>query len=181
MEEKIILAALAEMKLHSFRFTMGDLARRMHVSKSTIYKVVSSKEELVHKVIDYLMAVFEQEKSRSQDTSSLEAKLRDFIRAYTHAFRYFEHGIYSDLQMNYPQEWERWEKFRQERVAIFVKLLEDGIAQGVFRPVNVAVMQRSLLVLSDSFADNDFLNENNMTYSQAIESISDWLFKGILA
>ena len=180
MEEKIVLAALAEMKVHSFRFTMEDLARRMHVSKSTLYKAVSSKEELVHKVIDYLMAAFEEERAKSWDAASPEARLREFIRAYTCAFRYFEHGIYGDLQMHFPQEWERWEKFRQEKVAGFVKLLEEGIAQGVFRPVNTAVVQRALLVLSSSFADNDFLSDNNLTYSQAIESVSDWIFKGIL-
>lgn len=180
MEKQVILAALEEMKIHSFRFTMEDLAKRMHVSKSTLYKIVSSKEDLVHCILDYIINAFitEREKVLSHD-AAVEEKLNSFIYAYTKAFQYFEHGVYSDLKMSYPDEWTRWENFRQEQIAQFMELFDEGVRQGVFRPLNSAVIKRCLLVMSASLAEPMFLEQNGLAYKQAIDSMSDLIFHGI--
>lgn len=179
MDEKIIVAALEELKVHSFRFTMEDLARRLHVSKSSIYKVVGSKEELVHRILNYIMAVFEREIEKTAGLA-VDKRLDSFITGYTKAFQYFEHGVYHDLQMSYPQEWERWENFRQTQVENFMALLTEGGEQGVFRPLNKAVVQRCLLVMSSNLADTEFLRKNDLTYSKAVGAMRDWMFYGLL-
>ena len=181
MEEKVIIATLEEMKIHSVRFTMEDLTRRLRISKSSLYKIVASKEQLIHAAIDYLMAEFQRESDAVRgENFPLEEKMRHFIRAYTRAFRYFEHGIYSDLKTLYPKEWERWEEFRLQKIENLLTLLKFGINDGVFRPVNTAVLQRCLLLMSESLTDENFLTENNLTYSQAIESMCDLIFNGFL-
>ncbi|MBQ6131972.1 MAG: TetR family transcriptional regulator, partial [Selenomonadaceae bacterium] len=53
MKNKIIAAALKEMEIHSLRFTMEDLTRRLHIGRNSLYKVVSSKDALIKSVIDY--------------------------------------------------------------------------------------------------------------------------------
>ncbi|MBR6889197.1 MAG: TetR family transcriptional regulator [Selenomonadaceae bacterium] len=47
MKNKIIAAALKEMEIHSLRFTMEDLTRRLHIGRNSLYKVVSSKDALI--------------------------------------------------------------------------------------------------------------------------------------
>jgi len=179
MEEKLIVAALEELKIHSFRFTMEDLARRLHMSKSSVYKVVNSKEELVHRLLDYIMGIFTHEISLATGMA-VDKRLDSFINGYTKAFRYFEHGVYQDLQMSYPQEWERWDDFRQQQIENFIALYREGVEQGVFRPFNKAVVQRCLLVMSSSLADTGFLRENDLTYAQAVSDMRDWMFLGLL-
>ena len=51
MKDRLVQATLEEMKSRSLKFTMDDLARKLHVSKSSIYKMVESKEDLVRLVI----------------------------------------------------------------------------------------------------------------------------------
>ena len=179
MEEKVIKAALEELKIHSFRFTMEDLARRLHMSKSSIYKVMASKEELVHCILDYIMEIFNRELEKAAGMS-VDKRLDAFINSYTKAFQFFLHGVYNDLQMSYPQEWERWENFRQTQVENVMSLLAEGVEQGVLRPMNKAVVQRCLLVMSSSLADMNFLRENDLTYSKAIAAMRDWMFYGLL-
>lgn len=53
MKDKIIAAALTEMEIHSLRFTMEDLTRRLHIGRNSLYKVVSSKDALIKSVIEY--------------------------------------------------------------------------------------------------------------------------------
>ena len=43
MKNKIIAAALTEMEIHSLRFTMEDLTRRLRIGRNSLYKIVSSK------------------------------------------------------------------------------------------------------------------------------------------
>ena len=47
MNEKVILAAIEEMKIHALRFTMEDLTKRLHMSKTSLYKIVNTKENLI--------------------------------------------------------------------------------------------------------------------------------------
>lgn len=181
MEEKIILAALEEMKVHGFRFTMGDLTRRLHMSKTFLYKQIDSKEKLVAGILNYLMAKFEhEEKLISESELPLTEKLSCFVRAYAKTFQFLDHGIYNDLQSSYPQEWVRWENFRRQKVEVFLRRIREGIDKEIFRPINLAVVERFLLVMSSSLAEPSFLRENDLTYAQAIESLSDWMFHGIV-
>ena len=55
-----------------------------------------------------------------------------------------------------------------------------GIDKGIFRPINLAVVERFLMVMSSSLAEASFLRENDLTYAQAIESLSDLMFSGIV-
>lgn len=47
MDEQLIAAAKEEMRLHSVKFTMDDIARKLHISKSTLYQKASSKAVLI--------------------------------------------------------------------------------------------------------------------------------------
>lgn len=181
MDEKIILIALGEMETHSVRFTMDDMTKRLRISKTSLYKMVESKENLIHAAIDYLMAQFEREVATVRgENYPLAEKLRRYVRAYTNAFKYFENGIYGDLKTFYPKEWERWENFRRQKVDNLMTIMQDGINEGVFRPINLAVFQRTLLLVSESLTDEKFLSENKMTYAQAIEQMCDLLFNGFV-
>lgn len=181
MEEQIILAALEEMKIHSVRFTMEDLTRRMKVSKTSLYKVFSSKGLLIHAIINFLMAEFHREVDEVREENlSPEEKIRRAIKSYTKVFRYFEYGIYNDLQNSYPKEWKRWEDFRKQKIKKLLQNMQTEIDAGNFRPINLAVFQRCLLVMSESLADTKFLTENDLTFSQAIENFSEILLNGFL-
>ena len=151
------------------------------MSKTSLYKIVNSKEQLIRAIIDHLMKNFQREVDEVRgENFPLETKLRRFIRSYTRAFRYFEHGNYSDLKNFYPQEWARWEEFRQQKISNLMTLMQFGIDEGAFRPINLAVLQRCLLVMSEALTNVKFLEENNLTYAQAVESMSDWLINGFL-
>ena len=66
---------------------MDDLTRRLHMSKAFLYKQIESKENLVAKILDYLMAKFEQEERLILESElPLPEKLIYFVRAYAKTF-----------------------------------------------------------------------------------------------
>ena len=181
MDEKVILAALEEMKIHALRFTMEDLTKRLHMSKTSLYKIVDTKEKLIHEILNYLMKSFEEEeKIIREETKNAQEKVTRFVDEYTRVFNFLESGAYDDLKNSYPNEWQLCEKFRQHRIEVLLQFINEGMTKGEFRQVNSAVLQYCLLIMSSMLANKKFLSENDLTYSQAIASMKDLIFHGIL-
>ena len=181
MEEKVIFAAIEEMHVHSLRFTMDDLTKRLHMSKTSLYKIVGTKDNLVHEIINYLMESFEaEEKKIVSEKISAREKVSRFVDEYTRAFKLLGNGTYNDLQLNYHSEWLRCEKFRRQKIDVLLDLINSGMESGEFRQVNSAVLQHCLILMSSILMDTEFLNENNLTYPQAIDIMRDLVFHGLL-
>ena len=181
MEEKVILATFEEMKSHSLRFTMDDLTKRLHMSKTSLYKIVGTKDNLIHEIINYLINSFEvEEKKIKSEKVSAREKVSRFVDEYTRAFKLLGSGTYNELQLNYHSEWLRCENFRREKINVLLGLIHSGMESGEFRHVNSAVLQHCLILMSSILANTEFLNENNLTYPQAIDIMRDLVFHGLL-
>ena len=59
-------------------------------------------------------------------------------------------------------------------------LVEQGIQDGVLRPVNVNLVGQILKDAFDSFTSYSFLESNGLTYKKAMQELLDILFKGML-
>ena len=180
MDERIILAALEEIQIHSLRFHMDDITRRLHMSKTSLYKIVLSKEQLMDAVMSYLMAHFDIEERKIRAMSGpVRHKVTAFIKLYTEAFKRFDKSVYTDLRVDYEKSWRRWTRFREQKIDVLMELLQEGIDRKEFRQVNLEVMRQCLLVTSEALSSFEFLQHSNLTYSNALESLGDILFTGI--
>ena len=181
MDQKVILAALEEMKIHALRFTMEDLTKRLHMSKTSLYKIVDTKEKLIHEIANYLMQSFEEEeKFIRAETKSAQEKVTKFLDEYTRMFNFLDNGAYDDLKNLYPNEWQLCENFRRQKLKTLLQIINEGMETGEFRKINSVVLQHCLLLMSSILADTKFLSENDLTYSQAINSMRDLVFHGLL-
>ena len=55
MREQILQASLDELRMHGPNFHMDDLARRLRISKRTLYEHFSSKQEMIIEALYSLM------------------------------------------------------------------------------------------------------------------------------
>lgn len=182
MEQKVILAALEEVKVHGLRFTMADVTRRLRMSKSSLYKLVPSKDRLIEAMQSYIMDTFDAEGGRIRASSlPLADKVQQFIRAYLKMMQPLTtSGYFEDLQLLYPDESARWQIFYKEKVEDVIGLLQKGVENGLFRPVCLPVVQHCLYVSAMALADPVFLQRYDLTYQQAVETLEDVLFHGIV-
>ncbi|WP_196596294.1 TetR/AcrR family transcriptional regulator [Pectinatus frisingensis] len=180
MNERVILAALKEIEIHSLRFRMIDLTRRLHISKTSLYKIVESKDQLIYEIINYLMNNFNQkEKSIRSADLPVKQKIIAFVCLYTEAFKRFDKSIYTDLRTDYSSEWHRWSIFREKKINVLMDILEEGIQKHEFRKVNLDVMHQCLLVTSEALSEYNFLKKSNLTYSEALKNLGDIIFFGL--
>lgn len=181
MKEKIIETAWEEAAVHSLRFTMADIARRAHMSKTSIYKVFASKDALVHEMLSYRIKTYQQDLKKGDIAGSLAKQIRHFVECYINLMSpIFSSGLYRDLEFSYPEEYIKLEVFYGDQVDYVTNLLQKGVDAGEFRPINLAVVQRALYVSTEAMLDARFLASHNLTYKEAVENLEDLLFNGIL-
>lgn len=179
-EEKVILAALEEIKIHSLKFTMEDITRRLHMSKTSLYKKVASKDALIADIMTYMMDRFNREEERSiRPDMSIDERNGALIKLYTDMVAPFNAVVFRDLQYLYEDQWKRWRAFQQEKIDELMAILQEGIDAGIYRPVNMAVMRYTLEHTVSALGVASFLHDNQLTYSEAIRGLSDIILHGI--
>ena len=60
-----------------------------------------------------------------------------------------------------------------------IALLEEGIAKGVFRPVNPTILQVTFSAALESFLGGEELKTEGIGYADALEQLMDILMEGI--
>lgn len=180
MRNRIIAATVEEVNLRGFKFTMSDLARRLSVSKSSLYEHFASKDALISSIVDLILHDFcSQEEMVYGSTLSLIEKLKAILTIKPDRFEPFSNRVYEDLRLTYPDEWEKVVQFRQERLDRLATLLQQGIDVGIIRPIHVAVAQQTIISALNGLTSYSFLTENNLTYQNAITAMIDIIVEGL--
>ncbi|MEN6414550.1 MAG: TetR/AcrR family transcriptional regulator [Veillonellales bacterium] len=180
MRNRIIVAAVEEINLRGFKFTMSDLTKRLSISKSSLYEYFSSKEELVAAILDTVLNDFRTQESKIyQSELTIIKKLQAVLTITSQTFEPFHNRVYDDLRLTYPKEWEKVVGFRKERMNHLTALLLQGMEAGSIRPVHIGVIQHMLN--STDLTSYPFLSANNITYPDAVAAMLDIMLHGILA
>ncbi|SHO51821.1 hypothetical protein [Anaerocolumna xylanovorans] len=77
-------------------------------------------------------------------------------------------------------KWQEIENLKQFKLSALKDLLEQGAQEGIIKKeVHFGVLSAMLERISDMFTDYDFLIENGLKASQAMEEALNIIFKGI--
>ena len=153
MREKIIDATVEEFKQNGLKFTMNDLAKRLGISKKTIYTVFESKQAVLVAVADRYAADLN---SMQEELSRIYELAEKYPKPYRHLMRSVNNG------------WEQAEKY-----------LEKGMEEGMIREVSIPVVMAMVKGTVYCFMESDILYQNKLTYEQAKKEMVEILMKGI--
>jgi len=153
------------------RFTVDDIARDLHISKKTIYKYFSGKDELISELIR--MSI------EDNISSTLEAvEKEDTIIGRLNAALLSHHkyplplDVLEGIQKYYPGDWGRIE----EQLSFKLKLVRDIIYQGVDsgkirKDINIEVLCLMLEKSTNAILEYKFLVDNNLNVNNALSEI----------
>lgn len=180
MRERIIVATLNEVNLHGLKFTMSDLAKRLKISKRSLYEQFASKEDLIDATLSSVLSHLDkQEETILQSDLPIIDKLSAFINIVPKETEAFGNHIYEDLKTAYPQAWEKVDIARKIRMERITTILEAGIAQKIFHKVNIPILQEMIKVSLEAFTKYEFLNKNNTSYKNAVAEMTNILINGL--
>lgn len=180
MKERLVQATLEEMRTRSLKFTMDDLARKLHASKSSIYKVVDSKEDLIRLVMYWAMEKFDRKSAELlHGEGPVNRRLMAYCGLFFHTFWYLPDAVNEDLEARYEDIWKEWDQYREARFDDMMALLKEGVDKGEYRKVNLPVVRQCVFSAARGLTNPDFLREMNMTGRDVLEILEDIMLKGL--
>lgn len=181
MKARIMKAFLEEIHETSMKFTMDDLARRLGISKRTLYENFSSKTEILDAIIDSTLQEFDEKTAVIiQDPKlPLIEKIRKVIMVVPNYNDFYNWQILDQMQKTHPAQWERvhtalneWDELRE--------LIEQGIREGLIADQNVSLLMKLIIDATNSTMDRKFFYDNSINVTEAMNSIVDVLLFGFI-
>ena len=180
MTSRLLSVTEEEIRLHSMKFTMDDIARKLRISKSTLYQQASSKAALVKMVCEGIKSQFLEEKEKILSSAMpIKEKLLRYCQLFVDTFWSWPDGVYQDIENHYGEIWEDWISFKLQEFDTMMGLLEEGVKQGVFRKVNLNVLRLILITSTRHLNDPEFLKEQNMTGTDVMRALEEIVLQGI--
>lgn len=183
MRRRIMTAAVAEMNARGIKFTMGDLARRLGVSKRCLYVYFDSKEDLIRSIIDVVLADIQGQKREilADGQLTFEEKLKKVLTVRPKVFYLQEGRLSVEFKRLLPAEWERIDRFMSRNWQTIEEFLQLGIREGHFRSVYVPIVEKMIKGTFNEMDNYHFLAQNNVSLYQANEHMVDILLYGIIS
>jgi len=162
-------------------FTVENLSRRLGVSKKTIYKTVTSKEDLIEKIVNYTLSKI---KNRILITIAEEPNpVKQFIAIGELLSNFLSHvqdNRILELKIKYPKVWQLIEDFRFERREQFFNILFLAEKQGLIKPdFDIDIVVTLFMQLLNSVFQPEFFVQNNLIIPNTIRLFFKIISEGI--
>lgn len=170
------------MRLGIRSVTMDDLAKNLGISKKTLYKYVSDKNELVEKAIRYKTSSEEQCITQYCETSNNAIdELFDISQRVLGHLQEVHPSIFFDLEKYYPSAWQALQEHKHTYVYSCIhKNLERGKKEGLYREdLNCAIIARTYVLRIDDLKSNDYFPNNEYSYGTIYLELFRYHVRGI--
>jgi AcrR family transcriptional regulator len=161
------------------RFTLEDLAVRLHCSKSTLYALAGSKEQLAQRVIKH----FFRKATDAVETSTVTVRdpglrVTAYLTAVATALAPAGPAFHRDLDSFGPgrEIYERNTALAADRVR---ELISDGVAQGRFRDVHPALVADTVTTLMFRIGRGETARATGLDDAAAYRELAALLLHGI--
>jgi AcrR family transcriptional regulator len=147
-----------------------EIAKLMDISKATLYKYFSSKDEIIQHLVDaYVEVIVDADMNlREDEQGAVTARWQRAFRQTLLITTYGSEAFHHDLREAYPELLDRVKIATHRRNERLRQLYEEGVEAGVFPKLNA-----TLLILQDELVFRNlvnpaFLMEHNLSFRNAL-------------
>ncbi|GBD92172.1 DNA-binding transcriptional regulator EnvR [bacterium BMS3Abin04] len=165
-----------------YKTTMDDVARKLKISKKTIYKYFATKDDLLNEIIEDTMTHVRENINSIVSNKQISVvkliNLSDFLVGFS--LKISETWI-NDLQIHNPRRWETIEYFRKETIFYaFNKIINQGKKENLIIDKPNIIIVTIILSAIQGIINPEFLLNNNFSVKEAFIQTFDILISGIL-
>jgi len=165
-----------------YKSSMDSLAAELQISKKTIYKYFSSKDELVEAIaFAFMKETGDKIISVTQiEDDSLSKAIRLFQILGVATTKLGDKWV-KDIRIHMPDLWKKIDEFRTKKAyAVLSNIIQQGQAEGMIIDKPVELIIHLFVTSLRSIVNPDFLYYQKMNYKEAIQHTFEILFNGIL-
>jgi TetR/AcrR family transcriptional regulator, cholesterol catabolism regulator len=183
-ELKQILAKVRElyMRYGIKSITMDDVAAQLGMSKKTLYKHVSDKDDLVGKIVDQEIEIQQNDTTCifSKDLNAIEELLM-VSKMVNHKLKQVNPATEFDLRKYYPNHFERLVKARRARMhQNVVANIIKGKSEGFYREdLNEDIIGKMQVSRIESMLENEVFSIDEFTSPKFFQEVFIYHIRGI--
>lgn len=181
LHDKIIEGAIVCFRREGIKFKMDDIAEELGMSKKTIYNVFTNKKELITDIADYVFDAIKEEEMRvaSEEGLTTIEKLRKVLTAMPEKYASLDYTQFEVLKQKFPTVYREVENRLESGWDLTFSLLEQGIAEGSIKNVNLTMVKVMYQASIEQFFQKDVLKKSGYTYVEALNDITEIILSGI--
>lgn len=183
LKTSILEGTIKAFNLKGLKFTMDDIAGILSMSKKTIYTVFKDKEELFLTMVDYIFDSIKESEQKILEDPELTTldKIKRILGVLPEGYKEIDFRQLFSLKDKYPKIYSQVEKRLETGWESTISLLEQGMEEGVIRPVKIPIVKMMLEAAVEQFFQRDILVRNKISYTEALEEVVNILVIGIAA
>ncbi|MBZ6442592.1 AcrR family transcriptional regulator [Paenibacillus jamilae] len=147
---------------------MDEIAKVMEISRATLYKYFSTKEEIILYIVDGFVDYMNELTSNSLDSDqNFGIRFQQIFEQSVLLVEYFTDVFLNELENSYPDSYDRLNEAMKQREQQVLTFYEEGVRKGIFYNINgkLLIMQDELL---RSLFNVKYLMTNQITIQQIL-------------
>ena len=159
---------------------ISEIARELHCSAATLYKIAPSKESLVLLAIErWSRVTFERLEVRARQCRTASDRARTYFRAGAEALRPISLAFFVDVE-RFESTRLAWRTTVVDRyIDRIIELVQNAAEDGEIRPVNVRFLGEVLRQIGFATRDEAVLSACGLTSEQAVLEVEGIIWDGI--
>lgn len=181
LKDRVIDAVIEEFNEKGLKFTMDDIAKRLGISKRTLYVVVQDKEALFLEAVDRVFGAIKESEREIVEDASLDSidKLRKILIAFPQKYKTIDYRQLYDLKTKYPRIYTKIENRLETEWEPTFAIMEQAMEEGKIKRVSLPVFKAIISGTIEYCISRRELIDNNISYEEALQQMLDILFEGI--
>ncbi len=182
IKEKIIDAVIEEFNDKGLKFTMDDIAKRLGISKRTLYTVVRDKEALFLEAVDTVFSAIKQSEREivANDTIDLLEKLKRILIVMPERYRTIDFRQLYDLKIKFPRIYAKVENRLETDWDATFQIMEQAMEEGVIHKISLPIFQAMFTGTIEYYLSRTVLLDSEITYEDAVAKMLDILIYGVI-
>jgi len=154
------------------RFTMDDIASKLNISKATLYKYFSSREEILNSIVKFKIEEIESfEAALQNEAITFSDRFFSIIKEVSVLLAEISERFLMETKETHPDLWVRMTAFQDKVLFIAESFYNKGIAEGfIHEDLNPRVLALSDKMFIRSVSNRRFLQEYNVTLQEAFDT-----------
>ncbi|HIW32347.1 MAG TPA: TetR/AcrR family transcriptional regulator [Candidatus Paenibacillus intestinavium] len=168
---------------HGFsKVLLDQVASELSISKKTIYKTFTSKEDIISQCIDLVFEKIDREVLPIMTNPSIGIidKIMLLPEIVANQLDFFTRHQVVEIQRSFPNLWTKVLEQRKIRIERYEGLFHAAKNQGYINDIDSKMIVQFFLVAIEAFTKESFMTEHNVSYSQSLEIVTKILLEGIL-
>lgn len=178
----IVEATIQEFNEKGLKFTMDDIAKRLSMSKKTIYTVFRDKNALAVFMIDYIFDSIKESERQvlADDSLSTVEKLRKSLLIMPDKYRNINLQTVGMLKEKYPELYQKVAEKIETDWEPTLQLFEEGVKEGKIKNVSPVIFKSMVESTLEHFFSSTVLSEHGISYEEALSQVLKIVMEGIL-